>query len=217
MSRKNQIKAELVQLLAAARFGGDIRHLQSPCVEQRRPAPRRALPRPAHCDARGRALAAGRPISRRFVTGAFSLVLAAAVLVACSPDEPLPFSLDGQYSEADIQTMKRAYAVLLKECPPLARKGNVESVRAAYTQPFNPDRTTMYGWRREIRFLVKIMGWPHQEMMPGAGRLLHIGMGGGTRPGIVASKDGSKIACRLPKRPGHDTFRPVPALLFVGK
>lgn len=161
-------------------------------------------------------------INRAVGWAVFSVVVVTAAIAVAANRAPAPsvltVSVNPDTSLADQEVIKRATKAFFAACPLAQYSSDIESITATMSRSSATHRVEKYGWGREIELRVKVKN--NASVIPAhmraSGHTLYYYIGSGTRPGFVATKDQSILACGLPTNGGGDRFAIAPGMAGVG-
>jgi hypothetical protein len=164
-------------------------------------------------------------ISRIFVLGAVGLFFfffhaRAETTEIRVVNAPSSFASQGASYPAR-EVVDEALSTFMRICAPLTTdywRDVVSATATVFNETYSKVRLERYGWRREIAIAVLIND--HPTVIPRkfdvASHTLHFALGGGTSPGIVASKTAQAL-CGLGSPGREDVFRSVPELAVIDR
>lgn len=120
---------------------------------------------------------------------------------------------DAQATEADQAVVDKAFAALRGHCKGIERNwSQFETKDASYYRENGDYRFERYGWSETVRFSLKLRDDARLQNPRANGQTLHFVVGGGTHPGVTASKTWTKELCGLRTDRDQDEFASIPAM-----
>lgn len=135
---------------------------------------------------------------------------------------PVEWNLQAKsVSQADAE---RALTILLQDCPKLGAGAgaDVKRIRVKSTDEY-ADHRLARGWKTnfevsvELQEALKTLPKFAEDGSALSGQTLGFNLGGGQQAGVMSGKRAAQALCGLPAGEGADTFKPIPALSFLGQ